>query len=267
MELLGAGGSRAHTEDRSLIRLAAVGDIHFSTDSRGILQPHLDRLAGSVDLLLLAGDLTRGGDRAEAAVLADELATVHIPKVAVLGNHDYHLNQEKEIADLLECRGVHVLEGETVTIEVDGLRIGVAGVKGFGGGFAGACATEFGEPEMKAFVAHSRVAAQGFEQALKSLETDVRIALMHYSPIQATLEGERLEIYPFLGSYLFGEAIDGAGADVVFHGHAHAGSEKGVTPGGVHVRNVSQPLIMRAYNTYCLGVSDGMDCEVFPLEK
>jgi len=65
-----------------------------------------------------------------------------------------------------------------------------------------------------------------------------------------------LEIYPFLGSYLLGEAIDGAGADLILHGHAHRGMERGVTLGGIPVRNVARPVIQRAYNVYCLS-SDG----------
>ena len=144
-----------------------------------------------------------------------------------------------------------VLEGETTTVDVDGARVGIAGTKGFGGGFAGACGTDFGEPEMKAFVRHTMALAEGLEHGLRSLEgCDVRVALLHYSPVRDTLAGERAEIFPFLGSYLLAEAVDHAGADLALHGHAHAGVEKGVTPGGVLVRNVAQPVIKHAYNVY-----------------
>jgi Icc-related predicted phosphoesterase len=139
---------------------------------------------------------------------------------------------------------------------VGGTRVGVAGIKGFGGGFAGACGSEFGEQEMKAFMVHTREAASALEGALTSLDADVRIALLHYAPIEATLQGERLEIYPFLGSYLLAEAVDRAGADLVVHGHAHNGSERGVTAGGVPVRNVAQPVLRRAYAVYCLNTDD-----------
>lgn len=250
-----------------MIRVAAVADVHFGTDSAGVLRPHFDRLPERADVLLLAGDLTRGGDPEEAAVLAAELAGVPIPKVAVLGNHDYHLDQEKAIADVVESAGVRVLERQTAVIEAGGVRLGVAGAKGFGGGFAGACATEFGEPEMKLFVSHSRSVAAGLEETLVSLRADFRIALLHYSPIEGTLQGERLEIYPFLGSYMLGEAVDRAGADLVLHGHAHSGSEKGATPAGIHVRNVALPVIRRAYNVYCLGSSEETDCEIVPGES
>jgi Icc-related predicted phosphoesterase len=147
-----------------------------------------------------------------------------------------------------------VLEGEACVIETPGGRLGVAGGKGFGGGFAGACGSEFGEPEMKAFIHHTRDLACGIERALGSLEgrCERRIVLMHYAPVEHTLQGERLEIYPFLGSYLLAEAVDRYGADLVLHGHAHGGSEKGVTPGGVHVRNVAMPVIGRPYAVYTL---------------
>ncbi|HVL80362.1 MAG TPA: metallophosphoesterase family protein, partial [Actinomycetota bacterium] len=116
--------------------------------------------------------------------------------------------------------------------------------------FAGACATDFGEPEIKAFVRHTRDIANRLERRLRALRTDVRVALLHFSPVPDTLAGERLEIYPFLGSYLLAEAVDRAGCDLVLHGHAHVGTERGVTPGGVHVRNVSQPVIRAAYRVY-----------------
>jgi Icc-related predicted phosphoesterase len=235
-----------------MIRIAAVADVHFGRDSEGTLRPHLEHLAGQADVLLLAGDLTKCGDPDEAGVLADELRDVSVPMVAVLGNHDYHAGAEREVSSRLEDAGVRVLEGQAHVVDVDGVTLGIAGVKGFGGGFVGACGSEFGEPEMKAFMAHSRDRAQCLAELLRSLDTDARVALLHYSPVEATLVGERLEIYPFLGCYLLAEAVDGAGAQLVLHGHAHRGTEKGVTPGGVHVRNVAQPVIRHAYNVYCL---------------
>ena len=234
-----------------MIRIAAVADVHFGPDAAGTLRPHLAHLPDQADLLLLAGDLTRVGDPAEAAVLVDELRDIRVPVVAVLGNHDYHANQASAITALLEDAGVRVLEGEGLVVDVAGGCVGIAGVKGFGGGFLGACGSDFGEPEMKAFVRHTKAAAHRLEARLRGLVCDVRVALLHYAPIPETLHGERLEIYPFLGSYLLGEAVDRAGADLVLHGHAHAGSEKGVTPGGVEVRNVAQPVIRRAYGIYC----------------
>ena len=236
-----------------MIRVAAVADIHAGTDSAGTFKPALAGIEEKADVLLLAGDLTRVGAPDEAKVLADELRDTPIPMIAVLGNHDHHAGREREVTAILEDAGVLVLEGQGTVVPVNGSRLGVAGVKGFGGGFAGACATPFGEPEMKVFVEHTRRTADQLERALATLEADVRVALVHYAPVPDTLEGERLEIYPFLGSYLLGEAIDRAGADLAVHGHAHAGTEKGATATGVPVRNVAMPVIGDAYRVYCLG--------------
>jgi Icc-related predicted phosphoesterase len=233
-----------------VIRLAAVGDVHYDRSSKNLLRGHFLALGGRADLLLIAGDLTQSGSSDEAAALAEDLSDLPVPVVAVLGNHDYHRNQEEEIRALLTEHGVHVLEGNSVSFDIGGFSVGVAGLKGFGGGFFGACVTEFGEPEMKAFAHHSRQQAEILRNALSSLRTDFRFALTHYSPIENTLLGEKKEIYPFLGSYLLAEAIDEAGADGAFHGHAHFGAEKGSTPGGVPVRNVALPVIRHAYNIY-----------------
>lgn len=238
-----------------MIRVAAVGDIHFGPDSAGTLRPHLADIADHADAFLLAGDLTRLGTPAEAGVLATELAGLPVPVVAVLGNHDYHSGQEKAVAEVLAGAGVEVLEGSSTIVEVAGTPVGIAGVKGFGTGFPGASGSDFGEPMMKAFVRHAQEAAESLGDALAALAgagVERRVALMHYAPTDATLRGERLEVYPFLGSYFLGEAVDRVGADVAIHGHAHRGTEKGLTPGGTQVRNVAQPVINRAYNVYCL---------------
>ncbi len=238
----------------AVMRVAAVGDIHVGVEHRGRLRPHLAQLGERADVLLLAGDLTRCGDAPEADVLAAELEGLGVPTVAVLGNHDHHAGTPEVVVAALERAGAIVLDGTATTLSIGRERLGIAGTKGFGGGFAGACASEFGEPEMKAFVRHTRELADRLDTALRSLEgVDHRIALLHYSPVPGTLRGEPLEIFPFLGSYLLAEAIDRAGADLVVHGHAHAGTEKGVTLGGVTVRNVAQPVIQHAYRVYRLG--------------
>lgn len=225
------------------MRLAVTGDVHFGEDSRGLLRPHLDD--ADVDALLLAGDLTRRGEPAEARVLAEELRGAAVPVLAVLGNHDYHCGAPDAVAEILTGAGVRILEGSATTLAGGGASVAVAGVKGFGGGFAGACATEFGEPEMKEFVASTRRSAERLRTALRAAPPDAThvVALLHYSPVEATLAGERPALWPFLGSYLLGEAVDAAGADVVFHGHAHGGSPHGVTPLGIDVHNVAQPVL------------------------
>lgn len=250
-----------------MIRIAAVGDVHFGIDSAGLMRPHVERLHERADVLLLAGDLTWSGQLEEAKVLAEELRDLQIPRLAVLGNHDHHCDQEAAIADELQEAGVRVLEGDSEVVRAGDATLGIAGVKGFGGGFAGASGSDFGEREMKAFMRHTKDVAAKLEEALHALQTDVKVALMHYSPIKGTLLGERLEIYPFLGSYFLGEAVDRAGCDLAIHGHAHGGTEKGVTPGGIHVRNVAQPVIQHAFNLYCIGSGDDVECEVPPVGR
>jgi len=236
-----------------MVRIAAVGDVHFGPDLSGTLRPYMQEIEDKADLFLIAGDLTRAGHEEEGAALAKELRGFSVPILAVLGNHDYHLDHQDRIAKQLGDAGVVVLEGESTVLMVGDRSVGIAGVKGFGGGFAGACGSDFGEPEMKAFVGHTKSVARRLEDSLRSLQTDLKIALLHYSPIKGTLLGERLEVYPFLGSYLLAEAIDSGGdVDLVLHGHAHSGKEKGLTPGGVNVRNVAQPVIKHAFNLYHL---------------
>ncbi len=235
-----------------MIRIAATADVHFGEDSSGTLRPHLSDLAEKADVLLIAGDLTRCGSPNEATVLASELEGLDVPTIAILGNHDYEAVQEGQIIEILRGAGIHVLDHENHVVDVSGTRIGVTGVKGFGGGFVGACGSDFGEPEMKAFIRHTKDVSARLSSLLAEIDADVRIALLHYSPVEDTLRGERLEIYPFLGSYLLAEAVDGAGADLIFHGHAHNGVEKGITPAGIPVRNVAQPVIKHAYNVYSI---------------
>jgi len=235
------------------IRVAAVGDVHMDVDVLGRFRPALDRLPELADVLLLAGDLTRHGTVAEAKCVGEEFGHLAVPVIAVLGNHDHHCDEVPDLVGVLADAGIEVLEGTSTVVGTPGGRLGVAGVKGFGGGFAGRCASEFGEPETKAFVRTTCDAADRLGAALRELDCDVRVALTHYAPVADTLAGEPLEIYPFLGSYLLGQAIDSAPTALAVHGHAHAGTERGLTPGGVRVRNVAHPVIKQAYSVYHLG--------------
>jgi len=227
-----------------VIRVAAVGDLHLGVDSRDQVRAEFADVTEHADVLLLAGDLTRVGTLEEASVVADELGAVGIPTYAVLGNHDYQSGLEGDICLLLHDAGIGVLEGRAATVDVDGQRVGIAGIKGFGCGFVGLCATEFGEPEMKAFVRHAAEAGELLADALSSIDAEIVISLTHYSPTDSTLDGEPLQIHPFLGAYQLGEAIDCDGRVVLaVHGHAHRGTEIGSTMLGVHVRNVARPVI------------------------
>jgi Icc-related predicted phosphoesterase len=235
-----------------MIRIAAAGDVHFDRNSRGKLAKHWSELLGKADLFMLAGDLTQVGDPEEARPLAEDLRECPIPVFGVLGNHDYHSDKENEIVELMRNAGVTMLDRAGTVIQVGKCRVGIYGLKGFGGGFIGACCSDFGEQETKAFIRHTKVQAEELRNGLLAMDTDCKVVLMHYSPSPDTLMGEKKEIYPFLGSYLLGEAIDAAGANVVFHGHAHKGVESGQTLGGIPVRNVAQPVIRHAFNIYCL---------------
>ena len=115
---------------------------------------------------------------------------------------------------ILEAAGVIVLEHEVAHLEINGVSVGIAGAKGFGGGFRGGCASTFGEREMRQFLAPTIAAADFFQGALRSLDTDLRLALMHYAPIPDTLIGERWELFPFLGAQQLGEALDHPAAGV-----------------------------------------------------
>jgi Icc-related predicted phosphoesterase len=247
------------TDNTITVRVAAVGDVHLGEDLAGHLRPRLEQLPEQADVLLLAGDLTRYGTSAEMRVVAREFAGLGLPVVAVLGNHDYQSGQETEAAVILAGSGITVLDGSATVLTLpgaglspNGARLGVAGVKGYGTGFPGRCAAEFGEPQTKSFVRHSKDQAAALGAALADLGADVRIALTHYSPVPDTLAGEPLEIYPFLGSYFLAEAADSAGADLMLHGHAHHGTEQGLTPAGIPVRNVALPVLRRPYAIYGL---------------
>lgn len=147
------------------MRIAAVGDIHFAEDTRGTLRPHWSALHECADVFLLCGDLTNLGTPAQARALAEELDAVRVPVVAVLGNHDYHAGSPEAVRAALQDVGVTVLEGEHTTLELDGRTLGIAGCKGFGGGFAGACGHAFGEPEMKEFMYVTERAAGALDNA------------------------------------------------------------------------------------------------------
>jgi Icc-related predicted phosphoesterase len=233
-----------------VIRIAAVGDVHYDRSSKNRLRDQFEALGDRADLLFIAGDLTQSGALEEAEALVHDLSFVPIPVVTVLGNHDFHQNKQEQILRSLRDIGVHALEGDAATFDIRSKSVGVMGLKGFGGGFFGACVTEFGEPEVKSFAHHSRAQAETLRKGLEKLNTDYRFVLTHFSPVEGTLLGERKEIYPFLGSYLLAEAIDAVRVDGAFHGHAHMGSERAATPGGVPVRNVAQTVIRHAYKIY-----------------
>ncbi|HEX5726841.1 MAG TPA: metallophosphoesterase [Longimicrobiaceae bacterium] len=232
---------RRHGDRRQrVLRIAAVGDFHCGEEDVGAFRAHFARVNDEADVLVLAGDLTRRGTPAEMRVVIGELADVKIPILAVLGNHDHESGRVEEGLTILRERGVHILDGEPYELTP---QVGFAGVKGFMGGFGRWTLTAFGEDETKAFVSTTLEEVQRLEFALRRLSTPVRVVVMHYSPIQETVMGEPEQIHPFLGNDRLVEPIDRFGAAVVFHGHAHHGTFRGHTPGGVPVFNVSHVLV------------------------
>jgi Icc-related predicted phosphoesterase len=229
--------SRAHP------RFAAVGDIHCTKDSTGALRGLFRDASDAADALILCGDLTDYGLAEEARILADELAAATVPIVAALGNHDFESDAQEEVCRILSDAGVHMLDGEAY--EIHG--VGIAGAKGFAGGYGRATLGSWGERAIKQFVNEAIQEALKLESALAKLRTPQRLAVLHYSPIAATVQGEPVEIFPFLGSSRLEEPLIRYPVDAVLHGHAHRGSPEGRTVNGTPVYNVAMPLLKRSY--------------------
>jgi Icc-related predicted phosphoesterase len=187
--------------------------------------------------------LTDYGLPEEAQVLAKELTAATLPTVAVLGNHDYEAGKQDEIRQILVDAGVRILDGDTCEIE----GVGFAGVKGFAGGFGRATLGFWGEDAIKRFVQEALDEALKLESALARLRTAHKVAVLHYAPIQATVEGEPPEIFPFLGCSRLEGPLTRYPVDVVFHGHAHHGAPEGRTNNGTPVYNVALQLMRDAF--------------------
>jgi Icc-related predicted phosphoesterase len=228
-----------------VVRIAAVGDIHLGRLEYGPpIQTLFTQVSELADVLALCGDLTDRGEPEEGRQLARALASVGVPIVAVLGNHDYESAKVPELSRILCDAGVQVLDGGDA-VEIHG--VGFAGVKGFAGGFGRRALGPWGEETIKLFVREAVDEALKLETSLSKLRTDRRVVLLHYSPIAGTVEGEPKEIYPYLGSSRLEEPLIRYPVDVVFHGHAHHGTLEGKTVGGVRVFNVSLSLLHRSF--------------------
>jgi Icc-related predicted phosphoesterase len=226
------------------ITVAAIGDLHVSETDQNRYRALFEEISGVADVLVLPGDLTNFGKTAEAENLAEDLRGCTIPVVAVLGNHDYEEGQPDEVVRILQSAGVTML-GEQATVIQE---VGFAGAKGFIGGFGRGELGAFGEDAIKAFVDEARDEARKLENALRSLRTERVVAVLHYAPIPETVEGEPLQIYPFLGSSRLAHAIDRFdNVKAVVHGHAHRGAYSGHTPGGVPVFNCAQFVVEPAF--------------------
>ncbi|HYG86325.1 MAG TPA: metallophosphoesterase [Azospirillum sp.] len=238
-------------EESGRITVAGLGDVHIGETA---VHPYRDlfrKIADEADVLALCGDLTNHGKLREAEILAEDLRGISIPVVAVLGNHDYDCNQVEEIRHVLRQAGIKFLDDGTV-YEIKG--VGFAGVKGFAGGFEDRMLDAFGESAIKAFVHEAVNEAMHLESALRQLETERTVVVLHYAPIADTAEGEPKEIYPFLGSSRLAETIDRYHDRVkaVLHGHAHHGRFAGKTPRGTPVYNCAQTVQKDGERIYAL---------------
>jgi Icc-related predicted phosphoesterase len=229
------------------IRFAAAGDVHAHDANRDDLARAFEALEGTVDLILLAGDLTTYGEPEQAALLAEICRPLEVPVYAVLGNHDWHCDRVPELVALLAGAGVRVLDRSWAIEEVDGASVGIVGLKGFVGGFPDASLPDFGEPLLRQVYAETSADVEALDAGLEAVAgCDYRIALLHYSPTVTTLEGEPRGIWAFLGSDRLAVPIAEHRPDVVLHGHTHAGTFEG-SIGDVPVFNVAVPVIGRDF--------------------
>lgn len=237
-----AGGETAH------IRVAAAGDLHCREDAREQVAESMARVAEQSDLILLCGDLTTHGEPEQATILADACRDLDVPVLAVLGNHDWHCNRAKELGEVLRDGHIELLERATRTLRIDGIDIGVVGLKGFVGGFSGSShLPDFGEPLLRRVYRETSGDVAALDAGLREIALcPVRIVMLHYAPSTTTIEGEPVGIWAFLGNDRLAAPIAEHEPDLVLHGHAHAGTFQGAI-GAIPVYNVSVPVIAQDF--------------------
>jgi Icc-related predicted phosphoesterase len=237
----------ASDDEQGRVRIAAAGDVHAGPHNRDQVMRSFAALDGQCDLVLLAGDLTTHGHPDQAAIVAEAAALTGAPVLAVLGNHDHHDGCVDEVVRVLSEGGVEVLDKAFSVQPCDGVHLGVVGTKGFVGGFPGSSLPDFGEPLLREVYAETTREAEAIDRGLQAVaHCGVRVVLLHYSPVESTLEGEPEGIHTFLGSERLAPPIDRHRPDLVLHGHAHAGRLRGAI-GEVPVYNVSVPVMQRDF--------------------
>jgi len=243
-------------QGKKRLRIAATGDVHCRDSNREAVVESFAQLGEDVDLVLVAGDLTSHGRLEEAEILCEASAVTAAPVYAVLGNHDWHADEAEAILERLQAGGVEMLDRRAAVCQVGEVEVGIVGVKGFVGGFAPRHLPDFGEPSLRAVYREATEEVEALERGLHEVATcPVRIVLLHYAPVEATLEGEPREIWVFLGSDRLAAPILEHGPDLVLHGHAHAGSPDGLI-GETPVHNVSQPLLGTDFRFFELDASE-----------
>jgi len=225
-------------EPQQVMKVAAMGDLHVREDNWTSYRELFGEISKQADVLVLTGDLTDLGRPREAELLAQDIKACSIPVVGVLGNHDYECGAHEEVTHILRDAGMKVLDGQSV--EIDG--VGFVGVKGFAGGFGRRMLGSFGEPAIKQFVSETMNETLRLENAMRQVRAKRSMVILHYAPIPETIDGEPLEIYPFLGSSRLAETIDRFKVNAIVHGHAHRGRFEGRTPGGQPIYNVAKHI-------------------------
>lgn len=226
------------------MRIAAAADLHVRAGDEERVRTMFAPVKEDADVLVLAGDLTDHGRPGETESLVRGLHHVGVPIVAVLGNHDHEAGNERDMLRMLGSYGIHILDRRRPTTVIGG--VGFAGVKGFGGGFGNRLVRGFGEDSLKAFVSASVMEAEALRSGLLSLGTERKVGVLHYAPVESTIEGEPRDIWSFLGTSRLEAALDEGGANLVVHGHAHHGSLYGKTAKGVPVTNVALSVLRGA---------------------
>jgi Icc-related predicted phosphoesterase len=232
----------------NLLTFAAIGDLHVKEERTSLFRELFAEVSTKAEVLVLCGDLTDVGKPREAEVLAEDLRACSIPVVGVLGNHDYESGQAEEVKKVLRSAGMHVLNGQS--FETNG--VAFVGVKGFIGGFGRRMLASFGEAVVKSLVAEAVSEAMRLENAMRAVRSERAVVVLHYAPILDTVEGEPLEIFPFLGCSRLSETIDRFKVSAVVHGHAHHGRYEGHTPRGAPVYNVAFPVEKSSGRPYAL---------------
>jgi Icc-related predicted phosphoesterase len=243
-----------------VVKVAAAGDVHSGGPGGDRLRTAFAEADREADLILLAGDLTLHGKPEEAVQLVEAVRGIEAPVVAVLGNHDWHADRTDELVTALREAGVRVLDRESTVVEVAETQVGIAGVKGFVGGFPDSELPDFGEPSLRRVYAETTAEVEALDRGLAAIaDCPIRIALLHYAPTTTTLEGEPKVIWAFLGSDRLAAPIAKHRPDIVLHGHGHLGTFEGFI-GAVPVYNVAQPVIGKDYWVFELGsVTDRSD--------
>jgi len=241
------GGDHMPVKPNSLT-FAAIGDLHLKEERTSMFRDLLSEISSKAQVLVLCGDLTDVGKPREAEVLAEDLRACSVPVVGVLGNHDYESNEVETVKTILKNAGMHLLNGQSY--ETNG--VAFVGVKGFLGGFGRRMLASFGETAVKSLVAEAVSEAIRLENAMRAVQSERAVVVLHYAPVLDTVEGEPLEILPFLGSSRLGETIDRFKVSAVVHGHAHHGRYEGRTPGGAPVYNVALPIEKPSGRPYAL---------------